>query len=64
MTTAFKHEDAAAKGKTSICSMFVVGTFVSLRLNGLNSQEVRSAPGTWSLWITWAPLKAPWSICL
>lgn len=29
MTPAFKHEDAAAEGKTSICSMFVVGTFVS-----------------------------------
>lgn len=38
--------------------------FLCLRLNGLNSQEVRSAPGTWSLWITWALLKHPGqSVC-
>lgn len=35
-TTAFKHEEAAVKGKGIIC-------FLCLRINGLNSNKVRSA---------------------
>lgn len=35
-TTAFKHEEAAAKGKGIIC-------LLCLRINGLNSNSIRSA---------------------
>lgn len=41
-TTAFKHEEAAAKGKGIIC-------LLCLRINGLNSNSIRSAAQNLSL---------------